>query len=60
MISSLFFEEADKCVRGGLEFLCELGGLRCGLGELVSSMLMLRYRERRLVSLLNSNENLYD
>ena len=35
-ISFLFFEEADKCVRGGLEFLCELGGLRCGLGELVS------------------------
>ena len=34
-ISFLFFEEADKCVRSGLEFLCELGGLRCGLGELV-------------------------
>ena len=32
----LFFEETGKCARGGLEFLCELGGLRCGLGELVS------------------------
>ena len=32
----LFFEEAGKCARGGLEFLCELGGLRCGLGERVS------------------------
>ena len=32
----LYFEEADKCVRSGLEFLCELGDLRCGLGELVS------------------------
>ena len=34
----LFFvlEEADKCVRGGLEFVCELFGLRCGLGKLVS------------------------
>ena len=31
-----FFEEAGKCARGGLEFLCELDGLRCGLGELVS------------------------
>ena len=33
---SLYFEETGKCARGGLEFGCELGGLRCGLGKLVS------------------------
>ena len=25
-IFSLYFKEAGKCARGGLEFLCELGG----------------------------------
>ena len=34
-VFTLYFEEAGKCARGGLEFLCELGDLRCGLGKLV-------------------------
>ena len=35
-ISFLYFEETGKCARGGLEFSCELFGLRCGLGNLES------------------------
>ena len=31
---SLFFEETGKCARCGVEFVCELVGLRCGLGKL--------------------------